>query len=175
MIRIPTSKITNLFVDVRQDLVYASGCPSRPVRPILKVKRVPKRAYPSFRRFSCAIANHFLGDPDSDVKNANFFCGHPPRPCLCIQSDITACTTHFEGQTCPEAFIPLILTIFVYYSKLFFGRSRFRRQKCQIFLWRSVKTLSMHTVGHHGLSDPFGRSNEPLNEHTPHFARFRVL
>ena len=63
----------NFFVDVRQDLVYASGWPSRPVRPILKVKRAPKRTYPSFQRFSCAIANHFLGDPDSDVKNANFF------------------------------------------------------------------------------------------------------
>ena len=72
VIGIQTSKMPNCFVDVRQDLVYASGLPSRPFRPILKVKRAPKRAYPSFRRFSCAIANHFLGDPDSDVKNANF-------------------------------------------------------------------------------------------------------
>ena len=32
-----------------------------------------KRAYASFRRFSCAIAHHFLGDPDSNVENANFF------------------------------------------------------------------------------------------------------
>ncbi|TMW80410.1 hypothetical protein EJD97_020408, partial [Solanum chilense] len=31
------------------------------------------------------------------------------------------------------------------------------------------KTLYMHTVGHHGLSDPFGGSNEPRSEHTPHF------
>ena len=65
-------KMPNFFVDVRQDLVYASGCPSWPVRPILKVKRAPKRAYPSFRRFSCAIANQFLCDPDSDVKKSNF-------------------------------------------------------------------------------------------------------
>ena len=62
-----------LLVDVRQDPVYASGWPSRPVRPILKVKRAPMRAYPSFRRFSCAIADLFLGDPDSDVKMPNFF------------------------------------------------------------------------------------------------------
>ena len=47
------------FVDVREDLVYANGWPSRLVRPILKVKRAPKRAYPSFRRFSCAIAPFF--------------------------------------------------------------------------------------------------------------------
>ena len=63
----------NFFVDVRQDLVYAYGWPSRLVRPIWKVIRALKRAYPSFRRFSCAIAHHFLGDPDSDVKNAKFF------------------------------------------------------------------------------------------------------
>ena len=73
MIRIPTSKIPNFFVDVLQDLLYASGWPTRLVRPIWKVKLAPKRAYPSFRRFSCAIAHNFLGDPDSDVKNANFF------------------------------------------------------------------------------------------------------
>ena len=164
----------NFFVDVRQDLVYASGWPSRPVRPILKVKRALKRAYPSFQQFSYAIANHFLDDPDSDVKNAKFFCGRPARPCLCIRLALTALPTHFEGQTSPEASIPLILMIFVCYSKPFFGWSGFRRQKCQIFLWTSVKTLSMHTVGHHGLSGPFGGSNEPRSEHTPHFDDFRV-
>ena len=50
-----------------------------------------------------------------------------------------------------------------------------RRQKCQICSWTSVKTLSKHTVGHHGFSDPFGRSNELRSEHTPHFDDFRVL
>ena len=39
----------------------------------------------------------------------------------------------------------------------------------------AVKTLSIHTVGHHGFSGPFGRSNEPRSEHTPHFDDFRVL
>ena len=33
----------------------------------------------------------------------------------------------------------------------------------------------MHMVGHHGFSDPFGGSNEPRSEHTPHFDDFRVL
>ena len=33
----------------------------------------------------------------------------------------------------------------------------------------------MHTVVHHGFSDPFGGSNEPRREHTPHFDEFRVL
>ena len=55
VIRIPTSKMPNFFVDVRQDLVYAYGWQSRLVRPIWKVKRAPKPAYPSFRRFSCAF------------------------------------------------------------------------------------------------------------------------
>ena len=80
----PTSKMPNFFVDVRQYLVYAYGWPSRIVRPIWRVKRAPKRAYASFRRFSFAIAHHFLGDPDSYVKNAKFFRRRPSRPCLCI-------------------------------------------------------------------------------------------
>ena len=67
------SKMPNIFVDVRQDLVYAYGWTSWLVRPFWKVKRATKRAYPSFRRFSCAIAHHFFGDPDSDVKMPNFF------------------------------------------------------------------------------------------------------
>ena len=111
----------NFFVDVHQDLVYAYCWPSRLVRPIWKVKRSPKRAYPSFRRFSCAIAHHFLGDPDSDVKNAKFFCGRPSRPCLCILLAITDCPAHLEGQMSPEASIRLISTIFVYYSTPFLG------------------------------------------------------
>ena len=161
-------------MEVCQELDFAYGWPSQPVRPILKVKRAPKQAYPSFRRFSCAIAHHFLGDPDSDVKNANFFCGRPSRPCLCIRLALTALLIHFEGQTSPEASIPLISIIFVSYSKPFFGWSGFRRQKCKIFPWTNVKTLSMHPVGHHGLSNPFGRLNEPRCEHSPHFDDFRV-
>ena len=82
VIGIPTSKMPNLFVDVRHDVVYAYGWPSRLVRPIWKVKRAPKLAYPSFRRFSCAIAHHFFGDPDSDVRNAKCFRGRPSRPCV---------------------------------------------------------------------------------------------
>ena len=111
------------LVDVLQDLVYAFGLPSRPVRPILNVKRALKLAYASFRQFSCAIVNHFLGDPDSDVKNAKFFRGHPSRPCLCIRFTITASPTHLECQTSPEASIPLISTIFVCYSKPFLDDS----------------------------------------------------
>ena len=108
------------FVKVRQDLVYASSWPSRPIQLIFKVKRVPKLAYPSFQRFSCAIANHFLVDPDSDVNNAKFFCGLPSRPCLCIRLALTELPTHFEGQKSPEASIPFISMIFVCYSKPFF-------------------------------------------------------
>ena len=111
----------NFFVDVRQDLVYAYGWPSRIVRAIWRVKRAPKRAYASFRRFLFAIAHHFFGDPDSDVKNAKFFCGRLSRPCLCIRLAITACSAHLEGQASPEASIRLISTIFVCYSTPFLG------------------------------------------------------
>ena len=69
----------NFFVDVRQDLVYAYGWPSRIVRAIWRVKRAPKRVYASFRRFSCSIAHYFLADPDSDVKNVKFLRGRPSR------------------------------------------------------------------------------------------------
>ena len=65
--------MVNFFVDARQDLVYAYDWPSRIVRAIWRVKRAPKRAYASFRLFSCAIAHNFLGDPDSNDKNAKFF------------------------------------------------------------------------------------------------------
>ena len=121
VIRIPTSKMPNFFADVCQDLVYAYGWPSRIVRAIWRVKRAPKLAYASFRRFSCAIAHHFLGNPDSDVKNAKFFRGRPSRPCLCIRLAITDCSGYLEGQTSPEVSIRLISTIFVCYSKPFFG------------------------------------------------------
>uniref|UniRef100_A0A3Q7HYZ3 Uncharacterized protein n=1 Tax=Solanum lycopersicum TaxID=4081 RepID=A0A3Q7HYZ3_SOLLC len=123
----------NFFVVVRQDLVYAYDWPSRLVRPIWKVKRAPKRAYPSFRRFSCAIAHHFLGDPDSDIKNAKNFCGRPSRPCLCIRLAITACPTNLEGQTSLEASIPLISMIFVCYSTPFFWVIRIPTSKMPIF------------------------------------------
>ena len=164
----------NFFVDVRQDLVYAYGWPSRLVQPI-RVKRAPKRAYASFRRFSCAIAHHFLGDPDSDVKNTKKIRGRLSRPRLCIRLAITACPAHLEGQTSPKASIRLISMIFVCYSTPFFGWSGFQRQKCQYCSWTSVKTLSIHTVGHHSFSGPFRGSNEPRSEHTPHFDDFRVL
>ena len=103
----------NFFVDVRQDLIYAYGWPSRLVRPIWRVKRAPKRAYTSFRRFSCARVHHFLGDPEYDVKNAKFFCGRLSSPCLCIRLAITACPVHLFGQTSPKASIRLISMIFV--------------------------------------------------------------
>ena len=121
VIRIPTSKMQKIFVDVRQDVVYAYGWPSRLFRPIWKVKRAPKRAYASFKRFLCAITHHFLGDRDSDVKNAKFVRGRPSRRCLCIRLAITAFPTHLEGQKSPEASIRLILTIFVCYCTPFFG------------------------------------------------------
>uniref|UniRef100_A0A3Q7GCA1 Uncharacterized protein n=1 Tax=Solanum lycopersicum TaxID=4081 RepID=A0A3Q7GCA1_SOLLC len=119
---------------------FFRGRPSRPCLYIRKVKRVPKRAYPSFRRFSCAIAHHFLGDPDSDVKNIKKFCGRPSRPCLCIRFAITPCPTHLEGQTSPEARIPLISTIFAVKNAKFF-----RRRPSRPFLYIRLAITSCPT------------------------------
>ena len=102
VIEIPTSKMPNLFVDVFQDYVYAYVWSSRLFRPIWKVKQAPKRAYPSFQRFSCALAHHFLGDPDSNVKNTKFFRKRLLVPCLCIRLAITACPAHLEGKMIPK-------------------------------------------------------------------------
>ena len=63
----------NYLVDVRQDLVYAYGWPSRIVRAIWRVKRAPKRAHASFQRFSCAIAHHFWVIRIPTSKMPNFF------------------------------------------------------------------------------------------------------
>ena len=108
VIGITTLKMPNLFVDVRQDVVYAYDWPSWLFRPIWKVKRAPKRAYASFKLFSCAITHHFLGDRDSDVKNAKFDRGLPSRRCICIRLAIPAFPNHLEGQTSPEVSIRLI-------------------------------------------------------------------
>ena len=61
------------FVDVRQDLVYAYGWPSRLVRPIWRVKRAPKRATPHFDDFRVLLHTTFwvIGIPTS--KMPNFF------------------------------------------------------------------------------------------------------
>uniref|UniRef100_A0A3Q7HDN9 Uncharacterized protein n=1 Tax=Solanum lycopersicum TaxID=4081 RepID=A0A3Q7HDN9_SOLLC len=99
-------KKANFFVDVLQDLVYAAGWPSQSIQLIFKVKRAPNQANLSFRRFSCAIANLFLGDLDFDVKNAKFFYERPSRPCLCSLLASTSNSTHFQGQTSPEEGIP---------------------------------------------------------------------
>ena len=110
---------------------FFRGRPSRPCLCIqLAITDCPghlegqtslKRAYALFRRFSCAIAHHFLGDPDSDVKNAKCFRGRPSRPFLCIWLAITAFPTNLECQAIPEVSIRLISTIFVCYRTPFFG------------------------------------------------------
>jgi len=107
VIQIPTLKMPKLFVDILQDLGYASGWPSRPVVPIFKVKGAPKHAYPPFGGFSCGIANHFLNDPDSNTENTKknlevcqnlgYASGWPSRPVQSI----------FKVKRAPEcAYLP---------------------------------------------------------------------
>ena len=69
--------------------------------------------------------------------------------------------THFEGQTIPEVSIPLISTIFVCSSKLFFGWSRFRRQKCQIFFGRTSRPCLCMRLAFTALLTHFERQTSP--------------
>ena len=52
----------------------------------------------------------------SKIKNAKFHHGHPLRPCRCTRLSHTTISSHFQGQICPEASIPPILTIIVCHS-----------------------------------------------------------
>ena len=145
----------NFCVDFCQDLVYASGCTLRPVRPIWKVKRAPKRAYPSFRRFLCAIANYFLGDSDSDVKNAKFFMdvrqdlvyaygwtSRLVRPIWMVKRALKRAYPSFRRFSCATA-------------NHFLGDPNSNIQNAKKFFWTSVKNLSMHPGSHQSPSDPF--------------------
>ena len=125
---------------------FFRGRPSRPCLCIrlaitactthLEGQTSPEASIPSFRQFSCAIAQHFLVDPDIDDKNAKFFCKHPSRPCQWIRLAITAYTIHLEGQTSPEASIPLISMIFVCYSTTFLGDPDFDVKNAKFFRGR---------------------------------------
>lgn len=124
-------KMPQKFLDVRQDLGYATGWSSPWVWPIFNVKRVFMRAFPSYWWFLCTIAHNFLNDPDSDVKSAKkLFCGRSSRTCLCSWFSLATSMTHYEGQTVLEKRIPTILIIFMYYSIEFFQWSGFWRAKC---------------------------------------------
>ncbi|KAG5607818.1 hypothetical protein H5410_029310 [Solanum commersonii] len=97
--------------------------------------------------------------------------GKPPPPILPIfvcysprdfMLVTMAKTAHLQGQTCPEAGKPPILSIFVSYkSNGFYGDSKFQRHFCHKFTWTSIKTIAMEPVGHHGQKGPFTRSNDP--------------
>ena len=109
------------FVDVRQEVFQCIqlALTSRPTH--FEGQTSPEVSIPLIVTIFMGYINHFLDYPDSDVKNATFFCGRPSRPCRCIRLALTARLTHFEGQTSLEVSIPIILMIFVCYRKQFFG------------------------------------------------------
>ena len=121
----------------------------------------PEASIPLISTIFVCYSKLFFGWSRFRRQKCKFLCGRLSWPCLCIRLALTARPTHLNGLTSPEASIPLISMIFICYRKLFFGWSEFRRQKCEIFLWTSVKTFSMHLVVPHGHSDPFWMSNEP--------------
>ena len=91
---------------------------------------------PHFDDFRVLKHTIFLGDPDSNVKNAKFCRGRPSRHCICIRLAITACPTHLEGQTSLEASLPFISTIFVCYSTPFLGDLDFNVKNAKCFRGR---------------------------------------
>ena len=107
----------------------------RHVRPILKVKQAPKRAYPLFRRFLFAIANHFLGDPIKTSKIPKIFVevrqylgyasSWPSRPIQLIFK-----VTRARNEHTP------ISTIFVSNSKPFLGDPDFDVKNAKFFRGR---------------------------------------
>ena len=163
------------FVDVCQELFACIRLALTARLTHFEGQTSPKASIPLISTIFVCYRKPFFGWSGFQRQKCQFFLKRPSSPCLCIRLALTVLPTNFEGQTSPEASIPLISTIFVCYSKPFFGWSGFHCQKCQIFVWTSVKTLSMQSVGPHGPYDPFWRSNEPRSEHTPHFDDFRVL
>jgi len=61
---IPTSLLPKFYLNVSQDHTYGASWPSRPKRPIFKVKLSSEQVNPQFCRFSCAIVHKFFGDPE---------------------------------------------------------------------------------------------------------------
>ena len=61
----------NLFVDVRQDVVYAYDWPSRLFRPIWKVKRARSEHTPHFDDFNVLLHTIFwvIGIPTLKIPN----------------------------------------------------------------------------------------------------------
>ncbi|KAG5598312.1 hypothetical protein H5410_029682 [Solanum commersonii] len=122
------------------DLTYGPSWPSRPKRPIFKVKRSPKQSM------------EFLMIQTSDLIFANILPGRPLRPYLWNQLALTAKMAHFQGQMIPGA-------------DLTYGASWPSRPKRPICKPKrpilKVKRSPEQPVGPHGQNDPFSRSNDP--------------
>ncbi|KAG5569107.1 hypothetical protein H5410_058873 [Solanum commersonii] len=124
-----------------KDLTYGASWPSRPKRPIFKVKelrsRRPLRPYLWSQLALTAKTAYFLGQTI------------PREDYLWSQLALTAKTAHFQGQMIPGAVNGI------------FGDPKFRTHFCQNFTSTSVKTLPMEPVGLHGQNGPFLRSTIP--------------
>ncbi|KAG5578677.1 hypothetical protein H5410_049304 [Solanum commersonii] len=170
-------------------LRYGAICPSRPKRPIFKVKRPPEKftilfGDPELRPHFCqtfswmsvkTLGMELVGPHGQNVP---FSRSTEPRskPYLWSQFALTAKMSHFECQTNPrEVKLPILQLFVCYYSPWTFWCPEFQAHFCDNFSWTSVKTLAMELVDPHDQKVPFSRLNEPQSRLTPHFADFRVL
>uniref|UniRef100_A0A3Q7J962 Uncharacterized protein n=1 Tax=Solanum lycopersicum TaxID=4081 RepID=A0A3Q7J962_SOLLC len=115
VIWILTSKLPKVFVDIHQDLGYASSWPSRPIQPIIKSQSNPF-SWSKFlkcqtphdiknAKFFCKRPSSYPSRPVRPIfkmptKNAKIFCGCSSRPCVCRSLALTAIPTHFKDLGC---------------------------------------------------------------------------
>ncbi|KAG5588772.1 hypothetical protein H5410_049206 [Solanum commersonii] len=144
------------------DLSYGASWPSRPNRPIFKVKRAPEQLWSQLAL--TAKTSHFQGlkSPGVDLSNGASWPSRPKRPIFMVkraseqqwsQLALMAKTSHFQGSTSPRA-------------DLSYGSNWPSWPKHPIFkVKRSPEqNLSMEPIGPIGENVPFSRSNEPRAE-----------
>ncbi|KAG5603467.1 hypothetical protein H5410_024959 [Solanum commersonii] len=154
------------------DLTYGASWPSRPKRPIFKVKQSPKQT--SVKTLPMEPVG--LSRPKQlifkvkrsleqkfDLIFANILPRRPLRPYLWSQLARTAKTAHFQGQI-----IPREEPVGRHSQNILFSRSNDPQRRISTsFLpkfYRDVRlALPMEPVGLHGLNDPFSWSNDPRN------------
>ena len=93
----------NFFLDIRQDLVYAYGWPSRLVRPIWKVKRAPKRAFLWVIRIPTSKMPNFFVDVRQDLVYASSWPSRPFRPILKVKRASKRAYPSFRRFSCAIA------------------------------------------------------------------------
>ena len=87
----------------------------------IEVQTSPGACITLISKIFVCYSTPFFGDLDYEFKNAKNFCGRPSRSLLCSRIIFTASTTHFQGQTSPEALYPTFRRFLYGIAHHFFG------------------------------------------------------